>query len=359
MRHFGPEAQAVIQHDRFRGILDVRSSSELFALLENPDASFKPRLMAGAVRNFGRWNSNGHGRLYLNVGHTGLNSAGFRRWVRNANVRPVYLIHDLIPITHPKFCRTGETDKHRERMRTVLTSAAGVIGNSQSTLDELASFARRERLPIPPAMAAWLGTDPLQPPPDIDPPEHPIFVTIGTIEARKNHLLLLEIWSRLIDRLGAAAPRLNIIGQRGWEAQDVFDLLDRSEKLRGHVNEVSGCSDQEVARQLGSARALLFPSRAEGFGLPLIEAFGLGVPVIASDLPVFRELAGDIPTYLDPLDAAGWERTILDYARPDSTSRSKQIGRIKSFRLPNWNSHFAAVESWLDGLSGTTQPDQH
>ena len=184
-------------------------------------------------------------------------------------------------------------------------------------------------------------------------------MTIGTIEARKNHLLLLEIWSQLIDSLGAATPRLTIIGQRGWEAQRVFNLLDGSDKLRSHVIELSGCSDQELTRHLAPACALLFPSRAEGYGLPLMEAFGLGVPVIASDLPVFRELAGDVPLYLDPLDAKGWEQAILDFARPNSPARSKQIQNIKSVRLPDWNGHFAAVERWFGLLSGTAQPDQH
>jgi glycosyltransferase involved in cell wall biosynthesis len=273
-------------------------------------------------------------------------------------VRPIYLVHDLIPITHPELCRAGEADKHRERMRTVLSTAAGVIGNSQATVRELGGFARSERLPEPPIIAAWLGTDPVSTF-AADPSDRPTFVTIGTIEARKNHLLLLEVWSRLIDRFGEAAPRLIVVGQRGWEAQNVFDLLDRSEKLRGHVIEVSGCSDEQLRRHLASARALLFPSRAEGFGLPLIEALGLGVPVIASDLPVFRELAGDIPAYLDPLDGAGWEAAIMDYAQLCSGARKAQIGRIKSFRLPDWNSHFAAVERWLERLNVTAQPDEY
>lgn len=358
LRHFGPRAQAVVHWPGFRRILDAKASQELFALLENPGETFKTSLVAGAFKNLLRLNSHGRGCFYLNVGHTGLDSPGFRRWVRTANVRPVYLVHDLIPITHPEFCRAGESEKHRERMRTVLTTAAGVIGNSQATLDELATFARTEDLLNPPGLAAWLGADPL---PRIrgDAPERPTFVTLGTIEARKNHMLLLEIWSRLIDRLGDAAPRLLIIGQRGWEAEDVFEQLDQSEKLRGHVVELSRCSDEELARHLASARALLFPSRAEGYGLPLVEALGLGVPVIASELTVFREVGGDIPFYLDPLDSSGWEAAIVDYSNPSSVAREQQLKRMKAFRLPDWDSHFAAVEGWLRVLDAAVEPHQH
>jgi glycosyltransferase involved in cell wall biosynthesis len=349
LEHFASQSQAVIQHGGFRRILDRRASNELFALLEEP-GDFKRRLVGGFLRHLHRIGAKGQGRIYLNVGHTGLNSAGFRRWIATSDVRPIYLAHDLIPITHPHFCRAGEAEKHRERMRTVLTTASGVVGNSQATLDELASFAEEEGLKMPPAVAAWLGADPLPAPTGSGAPDRPTFVVLGTIEARKNHQMLLNIWSRLIDRSGINAPRLLIIGQRGWEAEPVFNVLDHSEKLRGHVIELNHCSDEELANHLASAQALVFPSLAEGYGLPLVEALGMGVPVIASDLPVFREIAGDIPTYISPIDEAGWEAAIVDYAPPDSASRAAQVDRLRSFRKPYWDSHFDLVDRWLDTL---------
>ncbi|HEX8840267.1 MAG TPA: glycosyltransferase family 1 protein [Sphingomicrobium sp.] len=350
LRHFGPQAQAVVHHERFRRILDRRTSQDLFALLEAPGEQFKRKLVTGFVRHLGGFSGRGRGRLYLNVGHTGLNSEGFRAWTRTAGVRPIYLTHDIIPITHPQFARAGEDARHRERMLTVLTTAAGIIGNSQATIDELASFAAAERLPMPPSVAAWLGTDPLPSAAAEPPPRQPTFVTVGTIEGRKNHTLLLNVWRRLIERLGDDAPRLLIIGQRGWEADEVFERLDHDEALQQSVVELARCSDQELARHLASARALLFPSFAEGYGLPLIEALAAGVPVIASDLPVFRELCGSIPTYLEPQDEGAWQDAILDYAQPDSAKRSAQCERMKGYRAPDWETHFSTVEKWLENL---------
>jgi glycosyltransferase involved in cell wall biosynthesis len=266
--------------------------------------------------------------------------------VRQAGVRPIYFVHDLIPLTHPQFCRAGEAERHARRMRTVLSTGAGVIGNSQATLDDLARFAADERLPRPPAVPAWLGTTPIRHA-AVAGPDRPTFVALGTIEARKNHLLLLEIWSRLAARLGAKAPRLLVIGQRGWEADEVFRILDGEEGLRGHVVELNHCSDEELARHLASARALLFPSKAEGYGLPLVEAMSLGVPVIASDLPVFREIGQGIPLLLNPDDDAAWEAAILDFAQPKSAARDEQLQQLESFRAPTWGDHFRAVEEWL------------
>lgn len=349
LRHFGDRSQAVVQHDRFRRILDREASRSLFDILASP-AHFRFKLPFGLLRHFRGLDCSGGHRLYLNIGHTGLDAPGFREWVAAADLRPIYLVHDLIPITHPEFCRPGEADRHRDRMRTVLTTAAGVIGNSQATLDELASFAMSEGLGTPPSLAAWLGTDPLPLPNTIRVPERPTFVVIGTIEARKNHMMLLDIWSRLVARFGNQAPRLLIVGQRGWEADDVFAALDGNRQLRGHVVELSRCSDSDLARYLAEARALLFPSMVEGYGLPLVEALGMGVPVIASDLPVFREIGSNIPTYLDPTDSKAWEAAILDYARPDSEIRTAQLGRVRGFRAPSWNDHFESVEAWLATL---------
>lgn len=344
---FGLRAQAVVNHRRLRTILDRSASAELFEMLRKPPKRFRASLLATAARHWRSFGCSGKGRLYLNLGHTGLNSPGFVDWLARADVAPVYFVHDLIPISHPQLCRSGESDRHRERMRTVLATAAGVIANSRATLDELDVFAKAQGLAFPPAVAAWLGSPQLRAPTQPATNAPPIFVTVGTIEARKNHLLLLKIWANLVDRLGVDAPRLLIIGQRGWEAQEVFALLDGGERFRSHVREINGCSDEQLASHLAGARALLFPSFAEGFGLPLVEALGLGVPVIASDLPAFREIGQGVPLLLRPDDVAAWEAAILDFARPESDARAAQVEKIAEFRLPTWEAHFQAVEAWL------------
>ena len=352
LEHFGPQAQAVLQHPRYRRILDVESSKRLFKLLREPPKRFRTALVSGALRRLGGRRCEARNRIYLNIGHTGLDRDGLSQWVRDTGVRPVYFVHDLIPLTHPEFCRAGEAERHARRMRTVLSTASGVIGNSHATLDELVHFAEREGLPSPRSVAAWLGTTLVECSPS-RATERPTFVVLGTIEARKNHLLIWRIWSRLIERLGNQTPRLLIIGQRGWEADEVFRILDEDRSLHGHVIELNNCSDEDTARHLASSRALLFPSQAEGYGLPLVEALALGVPVIASDLPAFREIGQGIPMFLDPEDEASWERTILDFSQPTSVARAAQLHRLSGFRAPTWNDHFQIVEQWLASMDSS------
>jgi glycosyltransferase involved in cell wall biosynthesis len=248
-------------------------------------------------------------------------------------------------------------------MRTVLATASGVIGNSQATLDELAKFAAAENRSLPPSTAAWLGcTELSRRGRKAQEAETPTFIALGTIEGRKNHLLLLEIWSSLVARLGDQAPRLLVIGQRGWQADRVFDIIDRDKTLRGHVVELNDCSDQDLAAHLATARAVLFPSRAEGFGLPIVEALSTGVPVIASDLPIFHEIGQGVPALVSIADASAWESAILDYARPESAERAAQLSRLRHFRPFHWVDHFRMVDQFLEtlghssGVPSSTEP---
>jgi glycosyltransferase involved in cell wall biosynthesis len=175
-------------------------------------------------------------------------------------------------------------------------------------------------------------------------------VVLGTIEARKNHAFLLSVWQRLIATMGDAAPRLVIVGRRGWEADDVFALLDNHD-FQGKVVEAGALDDRALASVLGRARALLFPSHAEGFGIPMVEALAAGIPVIANDLPVFREVVGDIPELLAVDDEDAWVAALTDYATGSGARRANQLVRLEGYAAPTWAEHFARVEMLINQLA--------
>lgn len=350
LERFADRALAVVQRGEFRMVLSATQSDALFALLREGGRGFRLRLVALLGQAILRRERVAMaGKLYLNIGHTGLDAPGLPAWLARRRLRPVFLIHDLIPITHPEFCRDGEDLRHKARMRHALSSAHGIIANSRATLDALTAFAASDGLSMPESMVAWLGADEQVDPVPLPPPARPSFVTIGTIEARKNHLLLLHIWERLAARMGPNTPELILVGQRGWEADDVFALLDRSPRLKGHVRELGRCDDATMLATIDQARAVLLPSFIEGFGIPLVEALQRGTPVIASDLPVFHEIAGEIPLYLDPLDGQRWETAICDFLT-DSSERQRQLAAIPDFRPHSWEDHFNRVEVWLSEL---------
>lgn len=351
--HYRDAACAVVQRDGFTHVLCEQRSQEMFDLLLHPGNYFRREIikLSSRIALTIRRKPDIHNRLYLNVGHTGLNMPGHTRWLIRSGVRPVYFVHDLIPLTHPEYCRPGEPEKHVQRLKALLNWGAGVIGNSADTLKELARHAHARHLPMPPTLVAPLGVEPAiaKGQGSAEPPlARPYFLMLGTIEGRKNHLLILNIWKHLIENHGRAAPQLVIVGRRGWESEQAVDMLDRCETLRGHVIELPMCSDNRLADYMRHARALLFPSFVEGYGLPLIEALAAGTPVIGSDLGVFRELAGDIPEYVSPIDGVGWMNMILNYASGASADRTAQLVRMQGYRPPSWNDHFQAVDHWLD-----------
>lgn len=358
MDHYGPQAQAVIVHRRGLAILPFATSQALFGLLSRPERAtggtgrFRAALTALTLRRSGhlRDRLEGRGRFLLNPGHTGLDHPGLCEWVRRRSVRPVHLVHDLIPITHPQFCREGEAVRHRRRMLAVLDTGAGVIANSAHTLKTLGDFAAGEGRALPLAAIAWPGT-PVLPVVEREYTADPAFVVLGTVEGRKNHALLLRVWRGLMARRDASpVPRLIIIGRRGWEADDVFAQLDSGE-FAPYISEVGPLDDRRLAEVLVSARALLFPSFAEGYGIPLVEALAAGLPVIASDLPVFQEIGQGVPELLPLGDAAAWSDAIADYARPESARRREQLERLKKFLVPNWGDHFSKIDNFLKELA--------
>ena len=106
--------------------------------------------------------------------------------------------------------------------------------------------------------------------------------------------------------------------------------------------------DTELTTLIDDARALLFPSFTEGFGLPLAEAMARGVPAIASDIGAFREIGGGAPELLSPLDGPAWREAIQDYAAPGSARRTAQVERLTDYGPPDWSSHMDAVCARLE-----------
>ena len=275
---------------------------------------------------------------YINVGHTGLDEPELLQAVSDAGIAPIVMVHDLIPITHPEYCREGDSAKHQKRMRHTLTYGAHVIANSQYTADELIHFARATGAAPVPVTVAHLGVEaqladsqPLQ-------TSRPYFIYVGTIEARKNLAFLLTVWRRLEEVLGDEAPSLVIAGRFGWENEAVIDLLERSPNLQGLVHQISGLSDTALSALMKGARAVIAPSSVEGFDLPAVEACALGLPLLASDIPPHRELTQNA-RLIDPVDGLGWLNALIEWTKspPSATVAT----------APNWPDHFKIVEQQI------------
>jgi glycosyltransferase involved in cell wall biosynthesis len=292
--------------------------------------------------------------IYLNVAQHAFEYSRFFSWLdRRPDVKSVFLVHDLLPLDYPEYFRTGYRDRFKRRVATILRHARGVI----TTTDSVAARLSAEYAQTGQQMVPW-HTEPLptslaaiEPWPEADAAlaAAGYFVIVGTIEPRKNHLLLLNLWRRLAETV-ERPPKLVILGARGWDNEQVFDVLDRSHLVRRHVFEAAGVGDPGLARLIQNARALLMPSFDEGYGMPVAEALSLGTPVIASDIPVFREVSQSRAIFRHPLDGPGWRDAILALSVRDNPLAMEAKAAALKFRPPDWQHYFSGVGRFLETL---------
>ncbi|WP_036286601.1 glycosyltransferase family 1 protein [Methylosinus sp. PW1] len=289
--------------------------------------------------------------LYLNIAQHACEFPLLFRWLeRRPDMRAVFFLHDLLPLDRPELFRRGYEALFRRRIDTILRHANALLTTSEAVAERLEREIVRKgaRIPIH-----------VEPPPstqgeamvarDEDLARCDYFVLVSTLEPRKNHLMLLNVW-RALAAGPRPAPKLVLVGGRGWENEQTIGMLNRCEAIRPSVRWKSDLSDAALRRLLSNANALLMPSFAEGYGLPVVEALSLGTPAIVSDIPVFHEIARERALFLSPIDGLGWKRAIEDFSTTDSPRRLAAIDAARRFEAPNWTRYFERVEAFLDSL---------
>ncbi|WP_210330659.1 MULTISPECIES: glycosyltransferase family 1 protein [unclassified Methylocystis] len=293
-----------------------------------------------------------HGAIYFNVTQFLVDRSWYVRWLTaRPDIKPVFFVHDLLPIEAPEFFRAREAMLHPRRMSNVCRYGAGAVVGSQAVAGRLRQFAAECGRPELPICVARLPVSPVfssraEPPAALDGVNY--FVVCGTIEPRKNLSTLLNVW-RVLAR-DPAPPKLIIVGKRGWLSAAAIEMLERSAALRPHVIEAGGLSTPGLRSLLAGARALLMPSFAEGFGLPVAEALAAGTPVVASDIEAFREVGGDAIDYVDPLDGLGWLQAVRDYSTPHSPRRRAALARLSRGEAVDPSAFFAKIDDFIAQL---------
>ena len=351
VKQFHPKAQAVISLRSYLIILSEKNSQQIFSKLLNGESFLKLGTLlhiikAGLISPLIPPNT-----VLLKLDYRWLNYDSYYQKLKKLHILPIIMIHDLIPIQYPEYFGRNGKKTHHGILIKGLSNAKGILTNSQDTYNGIMTYCKQNKLSLPPLTTALLGA--LQINQDLKfihrPLEANYFVILGTIEGRKNHLLLLQIWRILVDKHGINTPKLIIIGQRGWNNQNTLNMLSQCDKIRDYVTELAA-TDLELITYLKYAQALLFPTFSEGFGFPLVEALSVGAPVIASDLAVFKEIAGNVPDYIHPIDGAKWLAVIEEYNQENSQLRKAQLQRMQNLQLPTWKQHFDIVENFITDL---------
>jgi alpha-1,2-rhamnosyltransferase len=247
---------------------------------------------------------------------------------RRRGGKVVGVVYDLIPITHPHTSMPNLTAAFGAWLKQHVRNTEALIGISRSTADQLARFIDTlnhgsNTLYCQPAIDYFhlgseldlvAGDD--EPRPQIRrifDVDHHIFLMVGSFEPRKNHGYALDAFDAHWSRGGDAA--LVMIGRQAWKTDAFLDRVARHEQLGRRLFLIRDATDTELDYAYRNASALIIASEIEGFGLPVVEAFQRGLPVLCSDIPVFREIAEGKATFFDIARPDHLAEALMEFCR--------------------------------------------
>ncbi len=251
----------------------------------------------------------------------------------------VSVIYDLIPLTHPRYCHRGLVPIFQHWIKWAARTADGFMAISQTIRDQMKEYVHQI---VGEAKSGdqwfdyfYLGTelDLMEKKSEIrrelqnafnGPNGHAlVYLMVGTIEPRKNYGFLLDAFELLWQKNEPVA--LCIAGKVGWRCEDLVARVKNHHEYNKRLLMFNDLSDTELEYCYRSSRSLVYPSYVEGFGLPLVEAMQRGLPVMASNIPVFREVGGDFVAYFDPDKPETLTELILDYEKEGIFPAAKKL----------------------------------
>jgi len=263
-------------------------------------------------------------------------------------VRIVVFVHDLIPLVMPHLVEDPRlADRFERWLRRMSAISACFLTCSQSTRRDLEGFFVRSGIrPLPvevvPHAHEFVGFPRSGAGAPAKEGERGYVLCVGTLEARKNNLVLAKAWANLLARHGRGLPRLVFAGKQGWLNEDFKAFLMREKRLSGHVTIIESPTDDVLASLYRNCLFSVYPSLYEGWGLPIGESLWFGRPVIASRASAMPEVAAHYVDYVDPLDIGGLEAAVERLLDPDRLA--SRTAMIAGMPMRTWE--HAATDIW-------------
>ncbi|POA35033.1 MULTISPECIES: glycosyltransferase family 1 protein [unclassified Pseudomonas] len=248
----------------------------------------------------------------------------------------ISIIYDLIPLTHPQFYEARLVKVFTQWFDWIARTADAYVAISATVRDQLREELL-ERIGPDKVNTLWFDYFYLGSELDlsvrsatVEPrmermfavPD-PVFLMVSTIEPRKNHEYLLDAFEQAWAE--GSKARLCIIGGIGWKCESLISRVRNHPELNKRLFMFNSLTDTSLEYAYSQATALVFPSYVEGFGLPLVEAMQRGLPVMASDIPVFREIGKEFVAYFDLDDPKNLASLITGFERSGDFPATRNI----------------------------------
>lgn len=290
------------------------------------------------------------GDAFLSVGHDwALDfTTLFTKVTEGHGARLISFCHDLIPVRFPEYCLGADQDKMVTYFDTLFARSALVLCNSACTERDVVQHHANRGLPAPQTLVVPLGCDVPQsdvlPAPDVAP-EEDFILYVSTIERRKNHQVLYDVYAELSSHPDfARLPTVCFVGMQGWRVENLMDDIALNRKVSHKFKILPHVTDAQLGQLYRRALFCVYPSYYEGWGLPVAEALALGKVVIASDAGSLPEASGGHALHLGPYDTRAWRDAILRMST-DADWREGWERRVQAgFRPLTWDG--AAALLW-------------
>lgn len=284
-----------------------------------------------------------HGSIFLemdSVWHSRCSRMTLYPELKARGVRIAVFFQDLIPIMWPEYAATETVCAFLGYMTACVTYGDLFISSARTNIEYLQEFMRRIGVKnSAPCTVSWLGAD-FRKQGEYKPGKRleeiaaggRFLLMVGTVEPRKNHGLVLDAME---EALFSQGWQLVIAGRQGWNVQETAERIRNHAQTGCLLHWIEDASDGDIEFLYRHCRFVVFPSFTEGFGLPIVEACGRGVPVLASDHPVLREVGGAYCRYFSAKDSASLICAVRE-ADQEPVYRQMQES-LKEYRAVGWD----------------------
>jgi glycosyltransferase involved in cell wall biosynthesis len=253
-------------------------------------------------------------------------------------IRISFVVYDLVPIYQQHTFGPGLTERYSRYLYEALTTCDYLLPISNSTKNDLLKYAEEIGvIELPSVVTIRLGDDIVESVSDIVPAfvdAESFAITVGTIEARKNHIEIYMAYKLALDK-GINLPKLYIIGKPGWLTGDVIYAIENDTDINRQIKIVQNVSDEELSWLYKHALFTVYPSQYEGWGLPVAESLAYGTPCIASNKSSMAEIAPEYTDSVSPFDPAALLEQMEHYTdSKNSNARRRQIER--GYKVHRW-----------------------
>jgi glycosyltransferase involved in cell wall biosynthesis len=279
--------------------------------------------------------------------------------LRRRGVAIHFVFYDALAGRHPDWFPEDLSNWMRRWYRTIAEVSDSVVAISRASAEDLrnwldeAGLQRSRPLPI---SWAHLGADVEASAPSrgIDGSIKRIvdgwqgsytFLMVGTVEPRKGQDQALDAFERIWAT--GRDERLIIVGRQGWRMETFAERLRQHPELNRRLFWLEGISDEALEAIYAASSALLAASFGEGFGLPLIESAQHGLPILARDLPVFREVAGDAAVYFEAPDADKLAQVVIEWIE---RAKNDDLPDIRKLSHLTWAESTAQLLEAIEGI---------